>query len=325
MIDNLATTDGWAVMATHALFQETFEVSSRVTRNGNPTMRLAWQALSGTGIRGIFPKDFPEALPVVVSERLLASSGRRIGDMITAPVAGVPVPVRIADAVTLYPTMNPNEPFILGNVESLLYYANLFRGANKVVPNEVWLSLSDDPEDRQSFIDGIAEGPYAPHLSLERDESLAALNRDPLVGNGSEGIVFAVMLVLVAVSVGGYLGYFYVASYRTPLEFAVLRALGFTRGQLIGFQLLVHSSIVVGAVLLGAWIGSRAHSIAITFLQHTEQGRAVIPPFVPQTDWSGIGIILLATTASVIAIVAWAGWSFARTPIWQVLRRGEGQ
>ncbi len=325
VIDSLESTEGWAAMATHALFQETFEVTNRVARNTSPTMQISWQALSGMGIRGIFPKDFPEELPVVVSERLLASTGRRIGDVITTPIAGIPVPVRIADAVAFYPTMDPTKPFILGNVESLLYYANLFRGSNKVVPNEVWLSLAENPEDRQAFIDQIAEGPYAPHLSLDRDENLAALNRDPLVGNGSEGIVFAVMLVLVVVSIGGYLGYFYVASYRTPLEFAVLRALGLTRGQLIAFQLLIHTSVVMGSVLLGAWIGSRAHSIAITFLQHTEEGRAVIPPFVPHTDWSGIGIILLATATAVVAIVAWAGWSYGRTPIWQVLRRGEGQ
>ncbi|MEE9284784.1 MAG: hypothetical protein V3V35_03540, partial [Dehalococcoidia bacterium] len=92
---------------------------------------------------------------------------------------------------------------------------------------------------------------------------------------------------------------------------------------LVATQVLIHASIVLGAVLIGAWIGSRTHSVMITFLEHTERGRAVVPPFVPQTDWSGVGYVLLASGVAVAAMTLWAGLTFIRTPIWRVLRRGE--
>ncbi|MBI3743319.1 MAG: FtsX-like permease family protein, partial [Chloroflexi bacterium] len=133
-----------------------------------------------------------------------------------------------------------------------------------------------------------------------------------------------VMLVLVIVSVGGYLAYYYVASYRSPLEFAVLRALGFTGRQLLALQALVHAFIITGAVLLGAWIGIRTHSVTITYLEHTDRGRAVQPPFAPQTDWSGVGIVLGVSALALVIIALAAMWSFNKTPVWRALRRGEG-
>ncbi|MCH8190313.1 MAG: hypothetical protein IIC80_03055, partial [Chloroflexi bacterium] len=157
-------------------------------------------------------------------------------------------------------------------------------------------------------------------------DSLSVLTNvaaDPLIGAGSSGIFFVVMIVLIMVSIGGYLGYYYVSSYRSPLEFAILRALGLPSRSLLATQALIHGTIIVGSVLVGAWIGIRTHGIMITFLEHTERGRAVVPPFSPQTDWTGIGWIFLATAVTLGAVMLWAWFRFAHTPIWRVLRRGE--
>jgi hypothetical protein len=310
-------------MSTSALFPETLKPDPDVRLRGRPTLQFSWSPSTGTGTRGFYPSDSTEPLPVIASERFLGVTGRKIGDVVELPVAGIPVPVKIADKVAFFPTMDPTRPFLLGNLETLLHYANLFRGLNPALPNEVWLSLKDDRDARVALLDALRQNRLSEYVAGDSAALLERLVGDPLVGTGSAGIVFAVLLVLVVVSVGGYLGYFYVASYRAPLEFAVLRALGLSGRQLLAFQALVHAVIIVGSVLLGAWIGMRTHRVTITFLEHTEEGRAVLPPFAPQTDWSGIGIILLAALVAVAVVLAWTGWRFARTPIWSALRQGE--
>ena len=136
-------------------------------------------------------------------------------------------------------------------------------------------------------------------------------------------MVFTVLLVLTIVTIGGYLGYFYVTSYRANLENAVLRALGLPSRALLAMQLVAHGAIIAGAALLGAVIGVRTHDVMITFLEHTERGRSVTPPFAPQTDWSGLGFIVLVALAAAAAVLVGLMVTQLRTPIWRVLRQGE--
>ncbi len=322
-VDALEQPGGWAPMATSLLFPETIKSDAEVQLRGRPTLQFAWSASPGTGTRGFFPSDTAEPLPVVASQRFLASTGRRVGDAVDIQVAGIPMPVKIAGAVEFFPTMDPYRPFVLGNVDTLLHYANLFRGLSPTRPNEVWLALDDDKDARVALLNELRTSGLSSYITGDSQALLTQLVGDPLVGTGSRGIVFAVLVVLVIVSLVGYLGYYYVSSHRTPLEFSVLRALGLSGRQLLAFQALVHGVIGIGAVLLGAWIGMWTHRIVIAFLEHTEEGSAVLPPFAPQTDWSGVGLVLIVAAAAMAVVVGWLGWRFVKAPVWQALRRGD--
>ena len=321
-VDRLDSTLGWRAMETRNLLPEEFDVDRSALRGDRPTVRLSWTAIPGTGMRGIFPTTFTDPLPILASNRFLESTGRRVGDIVEVQVAGVTMPVRIADSVVFFPTMEPGQPFVLGNLDTLLYYANLFRGTNQVLPNEVWFALTDNPNVRFDFLNDLRSSQMRQYLAVDLDSTLASLRSDPLVGAGSRGIAFTIIIVLIVVSIIGYFGYFYVSSYQAPLESAVLRALGLSSKSLLGMQVLSHGTILVAALGFGAWIGSRTHGVMITFLEHTERGRQVTPPFVPQTDWTGIGIILLAALGAVAGVLLWASLSYGRAPIWQALRRG---
>ena len=321
-LDLFTQPKGWRVMATNATFSEKLESSTGVRRDDQPSLQLSWQATGGTGIRGIFPSDDLDPLPVLASERYLAVTGRRVTDVVTINVGGVGVPVKIAGSLTYFPTLDPNRPFLLGNVDTLLYYANLFRGQNPVTPNEAWLSVR--PGARDLFIRSAVASGLGPNLVVRDDAQIKLEAQDPLVGGGSRAVLFATLLVLIVLAVGGYAGYFYVASYRAPQQFAVLRALGMAPRHMFQAQALTHAAIVLGAALLGAWVGLRTHGMMITFLKHTESGREVLPPFLPQADWTGVQVVLLASLAALGLVVAAAVFTFVRIPISRVLRRGEG-
>ena len=321
--DLLADPFAWRPLTISAILHETLESSDAAPRDGQPALQLAWTSVPGTGLRGIFPADFEGALPVVASERFLSATGRRVGDIVDVNVAGVPVPVEIADTVNFFPTMDPARPFLLANMDTILYYANLFRAGRTVLPNEVWFALSEEEGERDAFAASINDSPFRSYLALEGDAALASLRDDPLVGTASRGIVFTVLLVLAVVTLGGYLGYFYVTSYRANLESAVLSALGLPTRALIAIHLVAHGAILLVAMTLGAFIGSRTHGVMITFLEHTERGRNVVPPFEPQTDWSGVGFIALVALVAVAAVILFVTLADLRRPLWRVLRLGE--
>ncbi|MSQ25266.1 MAG: ABC transporter permease [Dehalococcoidia bacterium] len=322
LLDAFTQPLGWRVLATNATFREKLEAAPFIRRTDQPSLQLSWQAAAGTGIRGIFPSADPDPLPILAGERYLAATGRRVTDVVTITVGGVGVPVKIAGSLAYFPTLDPKRPFLLGNVDTLLHYANLFRGQNPVTPNEAWISVR--PGARDLFIRSAVAAGLGPNLLVRDDAQLKLEAQDPLVGGGSRAVLFATLLVLIVVAIGGYVGYFYVASYRAPQQFAVLRALGMAPRHMLQAQVLTHAAIVLGAALLGAWIGLRTHGMMITFLKHTEAGREVLPPFLPQADWTGVRVVLLASLAALSAVVAAAVLTFIRIPISRVLRRGEG-
>ena len=321
VVDSLNSTARWGAMATSQLIGETIEVDTEITRGGAPTLELSWQAVSGVGRRGIYPTDFHEPLPVIGSEGFLAQTGRRVGDTVDVRVAGVPMPVTIVDSIQFFPTMDPSSPFVLGSMDTLLHYANLFRGA-QARPNEVWLSLSDDEAERATFLNDIRATPFRQYVVVEGDAELLNLVSDPLVGVGSRGVAFSVLLVLAVLTAGGYLGYTYAASFRWRREFAVLRALGLSGRANFLAHGCVHAAIIGVGALIGALVGNRAHAMTITFLEHTERGRNVLPPFAAQTDWSGVGWIALAAAGAAIVLLAWAVGRYAKTEAWRTLREG---
>ncbi len=324
VVDRLERREGWAPMATNALLSETIEASTRVQLLNRPTLEFSWKPTGGVGLRGIYPSELREPLPIIASGAFLGATGKRVGDVLDISMAGVPMPVKIADKLDFFPTMDPARPFILGNLETMLHYANLFRGLNLAFPNEVWLRLTNDAQERAAFQESMRSDGWDTYLVLDRGTELDLLNKDPLVGAASEGVVFTVLLILVIIAMGGYLGYYYVGSHRLPLEHAVLRALGLTQRGLLAIQLFVHGVIVLSAALLGAVVGARAHGTMVTFLNHTTEGREVQLPFARVTDWSGLGIVLLATTAAMATVAGWTAFQYGRAPIWRMLRRGEG-
>ena len=92
---------------------------------------------------------------------------------------------------------------------------------------------------------------------------------------------------------------------RRRVEFAVLRAIGLRRQQIVvalfvEYMLVAFVGIVVGAVS-GLILGNQM----LSFLEFTETGTRVEPPFILQTDWFmvgiGVGVILLVFVLALVA------------------------
>jgi hypothetical protein len=64
--------------------------------------------------------------------------------------------------------------------------------------------------------------------------------------------------------------------------------------------------LAIGAVI-GVLLGRRVASVMLSFLEVTEEGNTVIPPFILETDWRtlGIGVGVLTVLVAIALGVTW--------------------
>ncbi|HET7736942.1 MAG TPA: FtsX-like permease family protein, partial [Tepidiformaceae bacterium] len=92
---------------------------------------------------------------------------------------------------------------------------------------------------------------------------------------------------------------------RRTVSTAVLRAVGLTPRAVFGALAIEYAVVLVCGTVLGTFMGLQLGSIMLQFLEVTETGAPVIPPFILETRWgvlaiAGVGL-LVVTVGSVVA------------------------
>jgi hypothetical protein len=82
--------------------------------------------------------------------------------------------------------------------------------------------------------------------------------------------------------------------------------------------------LVIGAGMgIGTLIGLRLSAIMLPFLQLTEQGEKVLPPFIFIIDWFTIGTAYTVLTIAFAVTISLVILFFSRVAIHRVLRMGD--
>lgn len=155
----------------------------------------------------------------------------------------------------------------------------------------------------------------------DRDALLAAIDEDPLIAAGGTGLLtigFIATLVLLA---GAALVVLFTGAERRRSEVAVLRAIGFSRGQITRMLALEYGLLVVFGIGLGAVLGRELGTRMLSFLNVTETGARVEPEFVLTTDWGIVAITAAGIVAAFILTLALVLAVSRRTPAGQALRQ----
>jgi predicted lysophospholipase L1 biosynthesis ABC-type transport system permease subunit len=166
---------------------------------------------------------------------------------------------------------------------------------------------------RAAAIATLALRPFGFTRFVDQQELLAEEGADPLTAAGGSGI-----LLVSFVAVGGLIALavlvtLAITARRRGVEMAVMRTLGVSRKQILG-QL----TLAVGTVL-----GMLITDLMLSFLEVSETGAAVLPPFVLDTDWTvvGVGYGILVGVFVVGVVGTWR--YFARLALNRTLRLGE--
>ncbi len=215
---------------------------------------------------------------VLVPQRFLEEANLQIGDRLTIEVAvadGVETRASftIAGTYQYFPTVYEDKVAIIGNLEYLFsFFGTPFS-------HDIWLRL-------QKGVDGQEVLKAVPNMGFDpirqRDtramiaEEQAKMERVGVFGTLSVGFLAAALMAVIGLLVHSY------ASLEERLyRFAVLRAIGLLRRQVLGQIILEYGILTAYGAAAGAYIGALASQLFSPFFRITGEKGVPLPPLIP--------------------------------------------
>jgi hypothetical protein len=299
------------------------EIDGYAVHNGNYSGEFRWNTRN-TSILGIYAAIDNRPVTALASRSFIDSTGIKGNETARVRLSNRDISVTVTEVIDYFPSLDPElNGFIIVNLERLLDVRNRQLDSATTYPNEVWLTLTDDTELRDSVIDAIDGGWMGAKYLYDKDAMIAEMRNNPLTGAAWSGILLIAFLGVVLVSSLGFTVYSYLSAQGRKLDFAILRTIGFSLRQIIGLVCFEQLFIIIVGMGLGTIIGERLSYIMMPFLQLTEQGERVLPPFVLTIDWGTIGIAYGILFAAFIIAISLVILFFSRIAIHSTLRIGD--
>ena len=320
-LESFQSVDGWHTLEDYSVpGTYSLDVSEAAARAGGRSAVFTW-GNGGVGQPGIRAGSPELPLPVLVSPSFLRESNVQVGDVVSASVGTIFIPMKVAGVAEFFPTLNPREkPFMVTDMTSTLRYVSLRNTRPLAADTEVWIrsnrediSLDSLQPVLENLVGSISE-------SYTASEMVAESTGDPLLTAGWSGLLALSFLAVVMASASGLILYTYIDARERLGEFAILRTLGFTTFQVNGvvwFNLVL--TVVLGmsiGALGGQWLGSAV----LPLLEVGENSTRITPPLVLQNNWLAVGLAYLVLTASALVTVAALAWAIARMDVQRILR-----
>jgi putative ABC transport system permease protein len=259
---------------------------------------------------------------LLVSPNFLNDYTMDVGDQVNLALAvwgeRREIEFTIVDVITYFPTYYPEEDsqyLFVGNLDYI------FEQLGGLFPYDVWISTEPgvDPEE---IVENLAD--YDIHVVSFNGSREAVLKeqsrpeRTGVFGILSVGFVAAAVLTVL-----GFLLHSFISFRQRYIEFGVLRAIGLSMGQMLGFlgfeQLLLIATGVTAGTAVGIWVSK----LFIPFLQVGTEKHVAIPPFVVLIAWSDIIKIYLLFGAMLLGAVAGMIWFLMHLKIFEAVKLGE--
>ena len=308
LLDDFESRLGWTLFGLLRA-DEDFGRSEVQARSGSASMRWEWRAgiTEGDRLLALNPGNVP--LAAIVSPSVAERFGATPGVILTVHLEEHVVPLSVRAVTDFFPTLNPEGGFVVVNSADLAALAALLDVAPGWLPNELWASFEASEERRIELVE-VLTGEDAPlpvtGRPVDLGAGLARVRADPtLRASGSGILVLAFTSVILLAALGIVVTLMLGARGRT-LEFAVLRAVGSSRLQILRAMALEWGVVLVLGMLVGVLLGRQIAELMLSFLDVTEDGVRVLPPFVLRTDW-----LVLSTGAFALLVVVAAALGLA--------------
>ncbi|HLF75895.1 MAG TPA: ABC transporter permease [Dehalococcoidia bacterium] len=337
LMDDLTLLDADGVETVIEDFEGPFrwDVIRTATRNRDITAKVGQGAYRGAGaaqygfrtgtgasIRGMYFSDPNIPLPAIASKRFLERSGLRPGGEVELVLGNLLVPLSIQGDVDLFPTLgDPAAGFLIVNQEHLFFYAGLTAQTTALAPNEVWLRLPPDKSARAAVFAKIREEyGIPPSQQVDSVKVLEDVQRDPVIRAGGSGVLLLALLAVFSILALGFGLTLYLGGQARTVEVSVMRAVGLSPRQVFTMISLEYLLVAVIGLIIGTIAGLRISDTMLSFLNVTEDGGRVVPPFTLATRWDTVGIAFAATALAFIGGVAGLAFYFLRLPVSRILR-----
>ena len=325
------TPDGWSVIEDFSR-PGLYAIESSGSAGGSQfpsSSRFSW-ATGGVGMRGIKPGPTERSIPAVVNEEFLKVAGASVGDDVILGLSSYSVMVNIAGVASYFPTLDPGDkPFIVMDLDSFEAVSNQHSTVSVSGGNEIWVDLASgagtptDIGDAGQVTESMRQLGVRVKEVYDAEAMVAARVDQPLVNAGWGALLVLLFLAVTLASASGVMLFSFLDTKERQTEFALLRTLGSTGGQLRGIVWFNLFMIVVCGVTLGTWVGQLIGVSILPLMEVAEEGERVTPPMALTTDWPLLLISYLVLAAVTGVTVVWLAWLSAKIQVQQVLRMGD--
>ena len=291
--------------------EEQFELSDEQAASGERSARWSWPAGAAPGSRMLLMNDPGVPLAAVVNpaaEALLGAGPDGEGALLLDDVV---VPVRVRAVADLFPTLDPEQPSMVLNFEHLSALSALLDVRRFRWPNELWVSTDGSLAEQERLLAALTERGTPLRLAADvrhRDGEIAALEADPMLRASGSGILTAAFGAVLGLAMLGFVVTLVLGAHGRVVEFAVLRAVGSSQAQILRAMALEWGAVLAIGAAIGVLLGRRVAAVMLSFLDVTEGGERVVPPFILQTDWLtlALGVAALGAVATLALLLSWA-------------------
>ena len=238
-----------------------------------------------------------------------------------------------------FPTLEGREePFAVIDLGTYIHYSNLHGARVAGGSNELWVRMGTSPEDVQAVAETVSNARVRVRETHIASELVAQQVDQPVITAGWGALLVLMFLAMVVAAGSGVVLFSFLDTRERQTEFALLRTLGSTKGQLNGvvwFNLFVvvicgialgslAGQLIVGGINIGSWAEPVLNMFNILpLMEVAEDGIPVTPPMVLHTNWGTLVVSYLFLAGVTASTVVGLAWFTAKMEVQQVLRIGD--
>lgn len=226
----------------------------------------------------------------VLASRSWEEKGVQLGDVVSVKISGSDaVDLTILAFVDYWPGINPSETVEVDDRtgetavrDFLVCNYNYLRRVTELQPYQIWLKMQDGATSEALYADIAAK-----HLKIQRikdsSQQLIEAKTDPEL-QGMNGALTLGFVVIMLMTVIGFLIYWIMSIKSRTLQFGVLRAMGVTFREVIstlGWEQLLVSLV---SIAMGFVIGGTASDLFVPMFRTMYNAADQVPPFRVQGD-----------------------------------------
>ena len=220
----------------------------------------------------------------VLASRSWEEKGVQLGDVVSVKIAGSDaVDLTVLAFVDYWPGINPSETIADERTgeetqrDFLVCNYNYLRRVTELQPYQIWLKMKDGATSEALYADIEAK-----HLKIQRiidsSQLLIEEKTDPAL-QGMNGALTLGFVVIMLMTVIGFLIYWIISIKSRTLQFGVLRAMGVTFREVIstlGWEQLLVSLV---SIAMGFVIGGTASDLFVPMFRTMYNTADQVPPF----------------------------------------------
>ncbi|MBQ9947943.1 MAG: ABC transporter permease [Oscillospiraceae bacterium] len=226
----------------------------------------------------------------VLASRSWEEKGVQLGDNITVKWSGNDaVTLTVVAFVDYWPGIDPSEQVVINQrsgetaiKDFLVCNYNHIRKVTEFQPYQVWLNLKDDATSEQLYADIEEKHIKIQHIT-DSSQLLIEEKTDPEL-QGMNGALTLGFVVIMLMTVIGFLIYWIISIRSRTLQFGVLRAMGVTFGEIIGTLGYEQLLVSVASIASGFVLGGIASDLFVPLFRTMYDANNQIPPFIVTGD-----------------------------------------